>query len=98
MCAYYAVGQVGKALMLRVTPMCLNISMGVYRGAVGRNLTGLVILKTPFDRVSPTVHTQGLEGRNGVSGRFCPTAIQSQRNTEAYTNYKLFGLLAQAYY
>lgn len=75
MCGYHAVGLVGKALMLIVTPMSLNISMGVYMGAVGRNLTGLVILKTPFDRVSPTVHTQGLEGRNSVGGSFCPRAI-----------------------
>lgn len=72
-CGYYAVGLVGKALMLRDTPMSLDISTGVDRGAVGRKLTGLVILKTPFGRVSPNVHTQGLEGKNSVGGSFCPT-------------------------
>lgn len=33
MCGYYAVGLVGKVLMLRATPMSLSIFMGVDREA-----------------------------------------------------------------
>ena len=33
MCGYYAVGLVGKALMLRAPPMSLSISMGVDKGS-----------------------------------------------------------------